>query len=123
MMFSFQRQQNELNLLKNKTKLVVNKFVVNDEIQCESDSLVKQWSELEKTISYRILSMKEIGDKWKSVEDVHRNTEIEFTRMKDTLAHVEQVITSKNQLLESLATLNVSIYVFGTFLKCYDFKF
>lgn len=117
MMFSFQRQQNELDLLKNKTKLVVNKFVVNDEIQCESDSLVKQWSELEKTISYRILSMKEIGDKWKSVEDVHRNTEIEFTRMKDTLAHVEQVITSKNQLLESLATLNVSIYVFGTFLK------
>lgn len=84
------------------------KQVANDEIQSETDSLAKQWSEKEKEMSSRIVLVTEVGDKWKNIEDEYRKTETELTRIKDALTSVDQVIRSKDQLVESLVTLRVS---------------
>lgn len=105
----FQRQQSELDLLLNKSKQVADKVAVHDDILSESNSLVKQWSELERAMSSRITLVTEVGDKWKNVEDAFRKIEIDLTRIKDALTNIDQVIRSKNQLVESLVTLRVSI--------------
>jgi len=98
--------------LLNKSKLIVD----NSEIQSNADSLAKQWSELEKEMSSRIILVTDVGDKWKNTEDEYRKIETEFTRIKDALTSVDQVIRSKDQLVESLVTLRVSLdYVYFKF--------
>lgn len=73
---------------------------------------MKQWSELEKEMSSRIILVTEVGDKWKNIEDEYRKIETEFTRIKDALTSVDRVIRSKDQIVESIAILRVSlIYV------------
>lgn len=103
-----QRQQSDLDSLLNKSKQVTDKIVANDEIRSETESLVKQWSELEQVMSSRIVMLTGVGDKWKNVEDECRKIEIETNRINDTLTNVDEVIRSKNQLVESLATFRVS---------------
>jgi len=95
-----------------KSKLIVG----NDEIQSNTDSLVKQWSELEKQMSSRIMLVTEVGDKWKNIEDEYRKIETEFTRIKDALTSIDRVIRSKDQIVESIDTLRVSI-VYVTYFK------
>lgn len=97
-----------MDSLLSKSKQVINKVVAHDEIQSETDLIVKQWSELEKTMSSRITSVTEVGEKWKNIEDEYRKLNIEWSRIKDALNNVDQVIRSKNQLEESLVTLRVS---------------
>lgn len=97
-----------MDSLLSKSKQVINKVVAHDEIQSETDLIVKQWSELEKTMSSRITSVTEVGEKWKNIEDEYRKVNIESSRIKDALNNVDQVIRSKNQLEESLVTLRVS---------------
>lgn len=60
-------------------------------------------------MSSRIMLVTEVGDKWKNFEDENRKIETDFTRIKDTLMSVDQVIRSKDQLVESLVTLRVSL--------------
>lgn len=91
----------------NKSKQVAVKDVASNEIQSETDQLVKQWSDLEEAMSSRLALMTDIGDKWKNFEDECRKIEIESTRIKDALTSVDQVIRSKSQLEESLVTLRV----------------
>lgn len=98
-----------MDSLLEKSKQVVDKVVAAGEIQSETDSFVKQWSELEKGMSSRIISVTQVGDTWKNVEDDYRKIETELTRVKDALTNVDQVIRSKNQLVESLVTLRVCI--------------
>lgn len=105
-----------MELLLEKSKQVVDKVRANDEIQSETDSLVKQWLELERLMSSRIMSVTEVGDKWKNVLDEYRKIENELTRIKDVLTNVDQVIRSKNQLEESLCTLHVSLKYSMVFL-------
>jgi len=91
-------------------------IVGNDEIQSNTNSLVKQWSELEKEMSSRIMLMTKVGDQWKNIEDEYRKIGTEFTRIKDALTSVDQVIRSKDQLMESIVTLRVSLeYVYFKF--------
>lgn len=97
-----------MDSLLNKSKQVIDKVVVHDEIQSETDSIVKQWSKLENTMSSRITSVTEVGEKWKNIEDEYRKLDIESSRIKDALTNIDQVIRSKNQLKESLVTLHVS---------------
>lgn len=89
-------------MLLNKSQVVD-----NDEIKSETDSLVNQWNELETEISARITFLTEVGDKWKNIEENYRKIENESTRIKDTFINIDQVVRSKNQLVESLATLRV----------------
>lgn len=102
-------------MLLNKSQQVVDKVVANNEIKTETDSLVKQWNEREKEISSRITLLTEVGDKWKNVEEEYRKIENESTRIKDTLINIDQVIRSKNQLVESLATLRVNYSYYSLF--------
>lgn len=96
----------------NKSKLIVG----NNEIQSNADSLAKQWSNLEKEMSSRIMLVTDVGDKWKNIEDEYRKFETEFTHIKNALTSVDQVIRSKDQLVESLVTLRVSLaYVYFKF--------
>lgn len=95
-------------MLLNKSRQVADKVVANDEIKSETDLLVKQWNEREKEISSRITLLTEVGDKWKNIEEEYRKIENESTRIRDTLINIDQVIRSKNQLTESLATLRVN---------------
>lgn len=96
-------------MLLDKSKQVVDKIGENDEIQSETDLIVKQWSELERVMSSRIILLTGVGDKWKNVEDEYRKIEIELTRINDVLTNIDQVIRSKNQLEESLCTLHVRL--------------
>jgi methyl-accepting chemotaxis protein len=105
----FQRQRNELDSLIDKSKQVADKIVMSDEIQSETDSLVKQWTELEREMSSRIMLITDVGEKWKSVEENYRKVAIESTRINDALSNIDQVIRTKNQLVESLAALYVSV--------------
>lgn len=105
----FQRQRDELDSLVDKSKQVTDKIVMSDEIKSETDSLVKQWTELERKMSSRIILVTDVGDKWKNVEDSYRKVESESTRINDALSNIDQVIRTKNQLVESLATLHVSL--------------
>lgn len=104
-----QRQLSDLDSLLSISKQVTGKIVANDEIQSETESLVKQWSDLERAMSSRIVLLTGVGDKWKNVEDEYRKIEIETNRVNDTLTNVDEVIRSKNQLVESLVTLRVSL--------------
>lgn len=60
-------------------------------------------------MSSRIMLVTGVGEKWKNFEDENRKIETDFTRIKDTLMSVDQVIRSKDQLFESLVTLRVSL--------------
>lgn len=105
-----------MDLLLNKSKQVAIKILTSDEIQSETDLLVKQWSELEGAMSSRIIFMTDMGDKWKNLEDEYRQIEIESSRIKDALTNIDQVIRSKNQLEETLVTLLVSSKIGDHFL-------
>lgn len=75
-------------------------------------------------MSSRIMLVTEMGDKWKNFEDENRKIETDFTRIKDTLMSVDQVIRSKDQLVESLVTLRVSlndVHFFNYSLRLMDF--
>lgn len=100
-----------MDSLVDKSKQVVDKVVMSDEIQSETDSLVKQWTELEREMTSRIMILTDVGDKWKNIEDSYRKIEIESTRINDALSNIDQVIRTKNQLVESLATLHVSLII------------
>lgn len=93
-----------MDLLLTNSKRIVG----NDEIQSNTDSLEKQWSELEKEMSSRIIFLTEVGDKWKNIEDEYRKIKTEFTRINGALTSVDRVIRSKDQLVESIVTLRVS---------------
>lgn len=97
-----------MDSLLNKSKQVSEK-VINNDIESETDSLTKQWSELENTMSSRIMLLIEVGEKWKNLEEEYRKIEIEFNLVRDGLINMDQVIRSKNQMIESLDILRVSL--------------
>lgn len=103
-----------MDSLLNKSKQVAENIIVNDEIQAETDSLVKQWSELKSAMSSRITLVTEVGEKWKNLEAEYRKIEIELNHIKDGLTNIDHVIRSKTQLVESLDTLRVS-FIDNTF--------
>lgn len=84
---------------------------MNNEIQSKTELLLKQWSDLESTISTRIILLSEIGEKWKNLEDEYRKMEMELNHIRDGLINVDQVIRSKSQLIESLDVLHVSLNI------------
>lgn len=97
-----------MDSLLNKSKQVSEK-VINNDIESETDTLTKQWSELENTMSSRIMLLIEVGEKWKNLEEEYRKIEIEFNLVRDGLINMDQVIRSKNQMVESLDILRVSL--------------
>lgn len=91
-----------------KSRLVADKVAGSDEIRSETDSLAKQWSELEAAMSSRIALLTGLGEKWKNVEEECRKIDVESSRTKDVLANFDPVVRSKTQLVESVSALHVS---------------